>query len=150
MQLAPSVLRLTRVLGDILRTMDRYERTALSRAALTSSQARVLSAVASQRETQLTELSRSLEMSKSTLSSSIENLERLGLLTRTRKPDDRRVYPIRLTERGRALARRVRMEREQTLGRAAADLTPYQRKTLASALEALQEALARTGRRSRR
>lgn len=150
MELAPSVLRLTRVLGEILRMMDLNERTTLSRAALTSSQARVLSAVASKRETQLTELSRSLGMSKSTLSSSIENLEQLGLLVRTRKPEDRRVYPIRLSERGRALARRIRMESEQTLGRAAADLTPYQRKTLASALEALQEALARTERRPRR
>ena len=146
MALAPSGLRLTRVLGEILRTMDGYERAALSRAALTSSQARVLSAVASRRQTQLSELSRSLGMSKSTLSTSIENLEKLGLIIRTRKPDDRRVYPIRLSGRGRALARRVRTEREQALGRAAADLTPYQRKTLASAPEALQAALARTGR----
>jgi DNA-binding MarR family transcriptional regulator len=144
----PSVLRLTRILEEILSTMSQRQRTTLSRAGLSPSQARILSAIASRRKTRMSELTLDLGMSKSTVSSSLESLERMEILRRSRHEDDRRVYPIRLTEKGRALARRLQQDQEGALIRAATDLTPYQRKTLASALDALLEAMdrAREGR----
>ncbi len=143
MQPPPSVLRLTQVLGEIFTRMRTCEKTTLARAGLSLSQARVLSSIASGGETRLSELCMDLRMPKSTVSSSLDHLEKAGLLVRSRYPNDRRVCPIRLTERGRVLVRKIRSGSEGDLTRAAAELTPYQRKTLASALSALLEGLMR-------
>jgi|GEM_PF-3074108 len=143
MDLPPSVVKLTHVLDELLVVMDREEKAALAGAGVNPSQAKLLLTVAERKVTRLTELSQALGISKSSVSASLENLERLGLLSRWRRPDDRRVYPVQLSDRGRALARQIRQQRAQTLTRAAAELTPYQRKTLASALEALLKAFPR-------
>ncbi len=129
--------------------MSRKEKAALARARLSPSQARVLSAIGSGRLTRMSELTGNLRMSKSTVSSSLDALEQLSLLVRSRHSGDRRVYPIQLTDRGRSLARRIQQDQEGALIRAAAELTPYQRKTLASALDALLEALVRTEKEHR-
>jgi DNA-binding MarR family transcriptional regulator len=141
MQPPPSVRRLTQVLGEIFARMHGKERMTLARAGLSRSQARVLSSIAAEGETRLSELCTALGMSKSTVSSALDHLERSDLVVRSRRTDDRRVYPIRLTERGRALVRRIRSGAESDLLRAAMELTPYQRKTLASALGALHEGM---------
>lgn len=143
MELPPSVLRVANVLSEIVEVLDRDAKNALHRAGLSVSQAKVLSAIASERETRLTELARDLAMSKSTVSSCLETLERQDLITRTRQREDRRAYPVRLTERGRVVARRMRRAQDKALVQAANTLTPYQRKTLASALDALLETLER-------
>lgn len=141
----PSVLRLAEALDEILGLLARNERTHLGRARLSSSQAKVLAAISASRETRLTELSRDLGLSKSTISLALEGLERSGLLHRARQPNDRRAYTVRLSERGRALARGMLADRRDLIARAASELTPYQRKTMASTLEALLEALSEPG-----
>ncbi len=143
MKQPPSVLRLTSVLGEILARMHALEKTTLTRAELSPSQSRVLFSIAAGGETRFSDLCTDLGMSKSTVSASLDQIEKAGLLVRSRRTDDRRVYPIRLTDRGRALVRRVRSGAEGDLVRAATELTPYQRKTLASALTALLEGLSR-------
>ena len=141
MELPPSVLKVTRVLEDILATLDQHEKGALSHAGVNASEARILTSVQSARESRLTDLSRELGMSKSTVSCCLDHLEKMGLITRSREFDDRRVYAVKLTDRGRAVTRKLRQEKEGALAEAASELTPYQRKTLASALDALSDSV---------
>lgn len=54
------------------------------------------------RLTQL-ELSRRVGIASNTAVPALENMERMGLVTRARDPDDRRKHQVELTERGRAL-----------------------------------------------
>ena len=91
MALPPSVIDLADVLHRLLRLTSRTRRRTLLGARLSPSQADVLDVLSSGDETRLTALSRTLDVSKSNVSSSLESLEQMGLLTRTRRSDDRRV-----------------------------------------------------------
>jgi DNA-binding MarR family transcriptional regulator len=54
------------------------------------------------------DLAERLRLEKSTVSRLAADLERAGLLARERDPDNRRLYRLRLTERGRAMHRHLR------------------------------------------
>jgi DNA-binding MarR family transcriptional regulator len=86
-------------------------------------------------------LSRAFGLDKSTVSPSIDRLEKRGLVVRTRTPNDRRFYALELTPAGQALLARA-TERVETQERAmAAALSPGERSTMIDMLRRVEAAL---------
>ncbi|WP_426594547.1 MarR family winged helix-turn-helix transcriptional regulator [Cellulomonas sp. McL0617] len=88
------------------------------------------------------ELGARLGLEKSTVSRLAAGMEDRGWLSRVRGEDNRRVYRLRLTEQGEAVAERVgaalRTTHEHLLGR----LTRQEREALTTGLGALARAMA--------
>jgi DNA-binding MarR family transcriptional regulator len=87
-------------------------------------------------------LSRAFGLDKSTVSPSIDRLEKRGLVERTRTPNDRRFYALHLTPAGGDLLMRAteRVERqESTMARA---LTPDERRAMIDMLQRVEAALS--------
>nr|WP_240979705.1 MarR family winged helix-turn-helix transcriptional regulator [Streptomyces sp. HNM0574] len=71
-----------------------------------------------------------LRIDPATMVSSLDDLERAGLAARERDPQDRRRYVVDATAAGREALSRVNGTLDELDGRALADLTPAERKTL--------------------
>ncbi len=83
------------------------------------------------------DLAERLRLEKSTVSRLVADLESLGLLTRERDPDNRRIYRLRITDAGRRAHARVRSTfHDQYVGMTAA-LTARERAALLYGLPAL-------------
>ena len=90
-------------------------------------------------------LSRAFGLDKSTVSPTIDRLEKRGIVARTRTPSDRRFYALRLTAEGRALLERAtRLVEEQERAMAAA-LKPGERDAMIDMLRRVEAALAGNG-----
>jgi DNA-binding MarR family transcriptional regulator len=90
-------------------------------------------------------LSRAFGLDKSTVSPSIDRLEKRGLVERTRTPSDRRFYALRLTEAGTELLARAteRVERQETaMARA---LSPEEWRAMIDMLQRVEAALSAAG-----
>jgi DNA-binding MarR family transcriptional regulator len=90
-------------------------------------------------------LSRAFGLDKSTVSPSIDRLEKRGLVERTRTPNDRRFYALHLTAAGRDLLMRAteRVERQEAV--MASALTPDERRQLIDMLQRVEAALCAGG-----
>ncbi|MGE5145639.1 MAG: MarR family winged helix-turn-helix transcriptional regulator [Candidatus Eiseniibacteriota bacterium] len=86
-------------------------------------------------------LSRAFGLDKSTVSPSIDRLEKRGLVERTRTPNDRRFYALHLTPGGRDLLMRAteRVERQEDM--MASALTPDERRAMIDMLQRVEAAL---------
>jgi DNA-binding MarR family transcriptional regulator len=78
-----------------------------------------------------------LGLDKSTVSRLAAGMERRGWLARERDPDNRRLYRLRLTAKGRAAARRVGEDLHARHAALFAALTPEERSGLALGLSGL-------------
>jgi DNA-binding MarR family transcriptional regulator len=74
---------------------------------LTQGEAHVLGLLAHSRRANVADLHRGLAHKRSTLTSILDRLARRGLITRTVGATDRRTFVVRLTAKGRKLAKRV-------------------------------------------
>jgi len=81
------------------------------------------------------ELARRQRVEAPTMCRLVDRLERAGLVTRVRRPDDRRAVRVTLTPEGRRTADRGRREVEALEERAFAGLDPDERAALAALLE---------------
>lgn len=90
-------------------------------------------------------LSRAFGLDKSTVSPSIDRLEKRGLVERTRTPNDRRFYALHLTTAGRDLLARAteRVERQEDV--MASALMPDERRALIDMLQRVEAALGAGG-----
>jgi DNA-binding MarR family transcriptional regulator len=88
-----------------------------------------------------TALSRAAGRDKSSLTPSIYEMERRGLLARERVAADRRAYTLNLTADGQALLARLREHADQHDGELDRILGPLQKKQLLRMLAALTQAL---------
>lgn len=91
-------------------------------------------------------LSRAFGLDKSTVSPSIDRLEKRGLVERTRTPNDRRFYALRLTRAGSELLERAteRVERQESV--MARALTADERRAMIDMLRRIEAALSQAGR----
>ena len=80
------------------------------RADLTGPQLTVVKLLESIGDLSLSELSEKIRAQNSTVTGIIDRMEREGLVTRERSKEDRRVVYIRLTAKGRELAREIPVE----------------------------------------
>lgn len=69
-------------------------------------------------ELSLSELAMKLATQNATVTGIIDRMDEAGLVTRARSPEDRRVWHVRLTERGRQIARSADVGPWDTLRRA--------------------------------
>jgi DNA-binding MarR family transcriptional regulator len=83
------------------------------------------------------ELAERLRLEKSSVSRMAAELERKGLLVRERDPDNRRLYRLRLTDRGRALHAGMGSAYHAQYERWVAALAPAERDGLVTGLTAL-------------
>lgn len=72
-----------------------------------------------------------------TMSRLVDDLEQLGLAERVAKPDDRRVYQVRVTDTGRALLEEGRRKRLARLVEILGGATPSELRALQSAAETI-------------
>jgi DNA-binding MarR family transcriptional regulator len=76
------------------------------------------------------DLAERLRLEKSSVSRMAAEMERKGLLVRERDPANRRLYRLRLTDRGRALHAGMRGSFHQQYVRWVAEMTPAEREAL--------------------
>jgi len=86
-------------------------------------------------------LAKDLRIEGATLTRHLDRMEREGLISRVRDPQDRRQIHVKLTSQGRALHRRLRATAESVGTRACAGLTPRDETTLRRLLGRLRENL---------
>jgi DNA-binding MarR family transcriptional regulator len=86
-------------------------------------------------------LSRAFGLDKSTVSPSIDRLEKRGLVERTRTPNDRRFYALHLTAAGRELLIRATERVERQEDAMAAALAPDERRAMIDMLRRIEAAL---------
>ena len=113
---------------------------------LTQGEAHILGLLAHSGPANVAELHRGLAHKRSTLTSILDRLAKRGLITRTVGETDRRTFVVRLTAKGRKLAKRVQrhlsaLERAVARRVSAADIRAF--KKVVAALE--QEAHQRVG-----
>jgi DNA-binding MarR family transcriptional regulator len=84
-------------------------------------------------------LAEAMGVDRSTIVAVIHRLERLGLVARTRSPDDARSHALRVTRGGRAALRRMERLVRRHEERVARVLTPAERRTLMRLLARLYE-----------
>ncbi|KAF5409107.1 MAG: MarR family protein [Candidatus Udaeobacter sp.] len=116
---------------------------------LTQAEAHVLGLLAHSGRANVAELHRGLAHKRSTLTSILDRLARRGLITRTVGATDRRTFVVRLTAKGRKLAKRVQrhlsaLERAVVRRVSAANIRGFNK--VVATLE--QEAHQRVGSRS--
>ena len=92
-----------------------------------------------------TELSRSQNVAKNTISSLLRSLEEQGLIERSLDPTDRRQFQIRLSSSGRELVRASTPDHITFLNQLSADLTAEEIVQLRLLLRKLHISLARHG-----
>jgi DNA-binding MarR family transcriptional regulator len=90
----------------------------------------------------LTALSERMSARNSTITGIVDRMQRDGLALRVRSHQDRRVVLIRLTERGRELARAIPVHAMQVFERALRSLGTDDRATLRRILRQVSEAVA--------
>jgi DNA-binding MarR family transcriptional regulator len=88
------------------------------------------------------ELSRRLELEKSTISRLVGNLERRDWVVRERDAEDSRVLLLRLTEQGRRISERIAAARAETFSRVFDQIPPKEREHVLRALDVLVRAAA--------
>jgi len=92
-----------------------------------------------------TQLSKTQQVSKNTISSHLRALEEQGLIERELDPEDRRQFRIRLSETGRALVQAATPGRVRFLNGLTADLTKQEVEQLTALLRRLLRSLVRQG-----
>lgn len=92
-----------------------------------------------------TQLSRSQQVSKNTISTHLRSLEDQGLIVREIDPDDRRQFRIRLSESGRLLVAQATPGHIRFLNQLTAGLTMAEIEQLQTLLRRLQQSLLEHG-----
>jgi DNA-binding MarR family transcriptional regulator len=108
---------------------------------LTGPQLTVIKLLAGIGELSLTELSASMQTRNSTVTGIIDRMEAADLVRRARSEDDRRVVKIRLTSKGRSLARSVPIEPMSLFRQALETLTSEESRGLLRVLSKLERSV---------
>lgn len=136
---------MTGTLGaDLLSVVARINRLATQRARLPLgfAQARLLSTIEDQRAARISDLAALDHCSQPTMTTQVRRLEEAGLVSRTVDPEDGRAVLIRITPKGVAALRQVRVDRGAAIDPYLERLSEADRKTLGEAVVVLQKLLA--------
>jgi MarR family transcriptional regulator, organic hydroperoxide resistance regulator len=108
---------------------------------LTGPQLTVIKLLSGIGELSLTELSESMQTRNSTVTGIIDRMESADLVKRARSDEDRRVVKIRLTPKGRALAKSVPIEPMSLFREALETLSAHEARTLLKLLSKLEKSV---------
>jgi DNA-binding MarR family transcriptional regulator len=92
-----------------------------------------------------TSMSQTRNVKKNTISSILRGMEDQGLIERDIDKEDRRIFRIRLTEKGRALVETTSPLRVEMLNKIVSSLNPTERHDLVNLLEKLIRSVASNG-----
>ena len=92
-----------------------------------------------------TQLSKTQQVSKNTISTHLRSLEEQGLIERELDPEDRRQFRIRLSESGRALVQSATPSRVRFLNSLTADLSKQEIEQLTALFRRLLRSVVRQG-----
>jgi MarR family transcriptional regulator, lower aerobic nicotinate degradation pathway regulator len=92
-----------------------------------------------------TELVHYMGRDRSTVTATLQAMERAGLVTRTPSPSDKRAMIVQLTKTGRDAVPRAEAAWQELERRTTRSLTPSQQADLMTALAAVRDALNETG-----
>jgi MarR family transcriptional regulator, 2-MHQ and catechol-resistance regulon repressor len=123
-------------------TVDSFLMSKLEFAGLTPSQFGVLEALYHIGPLCLGELARKLLKTSGNLTMVVGNLQKRGLVTRTRQAADRRFYLVSITEKGRKLIAQVFPRHVKRIVAAMSALSPAEQKALAALARKLGTAVA--------
>lgn len=122
------------------RHLVQTSRAELARSGLTAAQVSVVSLLGNRNSMTLSELSRELELSHSTVSGIVDRLQTKGVVQRTPDPDDRRYSRISLVDRVKRKAALTATEGTVSqLEAALAGATPSQRRAIKKGLTLFRE-----------
>ena len=113
-------------------TVDSFLMSKLESAGLTPSQFGVLEALYHIGPLCLGELARKLLKTSGNLTMVVGNLQKRGLVTRTRQAADKRFYLVSITEKGRKLIAQVFPQHVERIVGAMSELAPAEQETLAA------------------
>lgn len=119
-----------------------------ARHGLTAQQLSALSLLAHGGPLSLGELGERMRTGASTLTGIVDRMEAVGLVARERSAEDRRVWRVTLTTRGKALAAQVETTPGGVVREALAALAPAERRELARLLGKLSGAVQAAGKRA--
>jgi DNA-binding MarR family transcriptional regulator len=137
--------RLHDLLIELVRVMGAWHvESDDAQAALSLSQALALHALDTDPLLSQQDLAARLRLEKSSVSRLVADLERRELLTRERDPENRRLYRLRLTERGRAAHVHLGRGFHRHYDRIAAALTPAEREALVAGIDAFLREVRRS------
>lgn len=131
-ELADAVARLRRA-------MRRAARSADPENALSVAQLELLSAVSENPGARPSQIARYLHLAPNSVTTLVNGLANLDLVTRTSNPDDRRTIQLRLTAAGQEAVRRWQTTNAGILRTAYEDLHPGWQHLIAAALPAVRE-----------
>ena len=112
----------------------RLARESCARFGITATQLNVIKMLAEIGDLSLSRLSSVIGANNSTVTGIVDRMERDGLVKREHSDDDRRVWMIRLTERGRKMARDIDIAPWDALREAVMQLDEKERERLLSIL----------------
>lgn len=115
---------------------------------LTAQQLAALSLLAHAGPTSLGELGERMRTGASTLTGIVDRMEREGIVARERSAEDRRVWRVTLTARGKALAAQVETTPGGVVREALSALAPAERRELGRLLGKLSSAVQAAGGRA--
>jgi DNA-binding MarR family transcriptional regulator len=147
MATAPAKQQLDRIVETIIFLTTEARRLARERSArhgITATQLSVIKMLHEIGDLSLSRLSAHIHAHNSTVTGIIDRMERDGLVRRARDPDDRRVFLIKLTERGRRLAREIDVAPWEALRGAILRLDPRDRARLLEILSTVATEVGRT------
>lgn len=133
---------LNRLLVDTFNEILKVEEQSLklvSGSTVTVNEVHTLDAIGEIELQTVSEIANAMMVTASTMTITINRLERKGLVERERSGDDRRVVRVRLTERGRALSYVHRRFHRRMVKAVSERLTPGEIKTLSHAMENLRD-----------
>jgi DNA-binding MarR family transcriptional regulator len=136
----PDVRELLRAYLDAIAMIESVQTRIWKAARLTLGQLRVLRLLA-QEPGSLSELGAELSLSPTSTTRLIDRLEERGLVERRRAGDDRRRVVAALTEEGRELTSGLPLLGGTPISKAAQNLSPAQRKRIASSFREFVEAV---------
>jgi len=103
----PAIDRIVETAVYLQTESRRLAREQCARHGITATQLNVLKLLEAVGELSLSELSRRMAAKNSTVTGIIDRMSAAGLVVREQSAEDRRVWKIRMTSEGRAIARRI-------------------------------------------
>jgi DNA-binding MarR family transcriptional regulator len=131
-----------RLVHDVYVLLDYGDRLVLSSFGLTTTQYRLLNLIDSSKGRRLTTLSVRLIRSKSQVTRTIDNLEKLGLIKRSSDGSDGRAQLVILTKKGERLRDQANREHTKSLQARFGILDPEEQEQLVGLLDKLQRGMA--------
>jgi len=132
-------------LRRVIRAIDLHSRQLAQQHGLTVPQLMVLKEVREHTEPSLVEIARSVHLSKPTVKSILDRLERRGWIQRSRSPRDRRRLILRLTDAGQAVLEVAPPLLHEQFASAFSALKDWEQTLLLSSLQRVADLLQASG-----